>query len=437
MLCALITTEESTRAEEATADGQTVAWTVAASISAAQLDQKLQEAVRAALDILWIDYDAVPQSQALEAADAIRKYRVNRPTTRIIIEKPDDIAPPDLFIASLITIGIYDLVPPTMLFSHALAMPPATYADVARWHVLIEPKDPRDHEKPAKPEAIIRDHVIERKVASTNRPAIIAVRGVLPGSGTTLLTSAIAIWLSAHGWPAALIELKPQAHSDIRAFANRAEKLPPGMIIYPQGTATLEVVMHERLAAYIVCDLGVRLKLEGIAVWPDLELVVLPPVTRWGEIGELTDPNPLRLELRPAVTLPEPNQRVLWWSGSPPTGDVAEKAGHCLPIPVSGWPPVLDTALNRALGQLLVSVRPDIAVPGWVIWLKKHESHLVPWVLAAGFLVVVGLFAHDFAAHGWPSWGIAHHISKLTAHAPLAKTVKTLATKVAKGGKVS
>ncbi len=364
------------------------------------LNAALKEASRAPVDILWISYEA------LESPDpnAIRRFRVARPETRIILEVPDDLAPPNDFISAIVGMGVLDIVIHAYSLAEALDRHP-TYADAARWQ-----GGGLSWEDEAAPvaQAAPKERIIERKIASTNRPAIIAVRGVLPGSGTTLLATTITLWLASHGWPSAMLEWPPDRKpSDLRRFGAAAEKLPPGAAIYPTGTATLESILSERKAAYIVLDLGTRPQSPSLPLLPDLELVVLPATTRWEQVPQLVG----HLSLRAGADLGAPAQRVLWWSG-PPDPAVQEQCWHLLPPPDSTWPPTLSPALSTALGTLLAPIRPDYSVPGWLLWLKKHEDHLVPWALWAGGLVVLGLLAHALAAHGWPRVGLPfHHVA--------------------------
>ncbi len=354
------------------------------------LNAALKEASRAPVDILWIAYEA------LETPDqsAIRRFRVARPETRIIIEIPDDLAPPNDFISAVVGMGVVDIVIHAYSLDEAIARHP-TYADAARWQGGGLSWD--EEAAPVAP-APQKERIIERKIASTNRPAIIAIRGILPGSGITLLASVITLWLAGQGWPAAMLELPPDRKpSDLRRFETAAEKLPPGASIYPTGTATLESILSERKAAYIVMDLGVRPQSPSLPLLPDLELIVLPAVTRWEQVPGLTN----HLSLRAGADVGTPAQRVLWWSG-PADPAVQSECWHLLPPPDSAWPPTLNPTLSAALGTLLAPVRPDYSVPGWLLWLRKHEDHLVPWALSAGGLVVLGLLAHALAAHGWP-----------------------------------
>jgi hypothetical protein len=73
--------------------------------------------------------------------------------------------------------------------------------------------------------------------------------------------------------------------------------------------------------------------------------------------------------------------------------------------------------LSAALGTLLAPVRPDYSVPGWLLWLNKHENHLVPWALWAGGLVVLYLLVHALAMHGWPRVPLPH-VGQWFHHAP-------------------
>ena len=88
----------------------------------------------------------------------------------------------------------------------------ATYADAVRWHV--EPQAPRGRgllRGPAgsQPEVQVREKVVERRVALTQRRVLIAVTGCAPGVGATTAAVAIAGYLARLGHRTALAEYGP------------------------------------------------------------------------------------------------------------------------------------------------------------------------------------------------------------------------------------
>lgn len=65
--------------------------------------------------------------------DDVRRYRVARPTVRIVVGHPEALQPGDPTMAALVAMGVYDLVPQDAPLAETLASV-RTYADAARWH---------------------------------------------------------------------------------------------------------------------------------------------------------------------------------------------------------------------------------------------------------------------------------------------------------------
>lgn len=91
----------------------------------------LREISRTPVDILWIAWEAL-ESEGSTGIDAVRRFRVSRAETRILIEIPDDLSPPQPLLGQCVSLGIVDFVSASLPFQDALSRHP-TYADVARW----------------------------------------------------------------------------------------------------------------------------------------------------------------------------------------------------------------------------------------------------------------------------------------------------------------
>ena len=389
----------------------------------------LREISRTPVDILWIPWDTLEPAGAA-GIDAVRRFRVSRAETRIVIEIPDDLSPPQPLLGQCVSLGIVDFVSASLPFQDALSRHP-TYADVARWQGGVTTWD-EDTESPVRTEiktekvVEIREKVIERKIASTNRPAVIVVRGLLPGSGATTLSLSVGLWLARHGFPAAVLEAGP-GPSALTRYASRADSLPVGLSLYPSGTQNLADLIQSRSAAYIVLDVGSGPNRPKLGLLPDQEIILVPPPTRWSQIPGLEYPEtylPTGNSLRMAQSWDtgQPAQRVLWLPlGSVLTPEELGVIGQTVPLPGMSFPPVLTKDLDRALGALLAPVRPDVTVPMWHIglktlsrWAERHHEEMMKAGFAGSGLFVLVLFAHAVALHGWPHWGILMWVHRLT-----------------------
>lgn len=156
----------------------------------------LQSAARVAADALILDLDVAPGPDLLPA---VQGYRIARPHTRIIVLASGR-EPGDPTVAGLVGLGIYDILsasPDTdwgVLVGQALAGPPATYAQAARWHVIP---------------GLAGGEQVKEKLVIQERPAgavTIAVIGAAPGLGCTHTALAISAFLARQGHKVALVE---------------------------------------------------------------------------------------------------------------------------------------------------------------------------------------------------------------------------------------
>ncbi len=264
------------------------------------LNEALKEASRSPTDVLWIAHDA------LESPDpaAIRRYRVARPETRIVVEIPDDLAPPNAFVSAVVGMGVLDIVLHAYTLSEAIDRHPS-YADVARWQGggLSWDEEPTVKAPAQEP----KDRIVEKRVPMTSRPVLIAIWGSIPGVGSSTLALHAGALLAAHS-PTAVLDHEPnpsmqsnRSKSGLEVLA-RADRLPKNLTVmtpeFVGDTLTAltapdwRVIYRSRKYGYIVIDAGSYV--DGMAgdggpqatLWEnaDLNLIVLPPApSRYAE----------------------------------------------------------------------------------------------------------------------------------------------------------
>lgn len=142
-------------------------------------------------DVLIVAADAGPADALITG---LRQYRIRRPEVRIILLAPGR-TPGDPLISTLVGLSIYDVLSDegealADSLRTALASPPATYAQAARWHTLATTVSS------AAPSS---EREILRVMTPTARPLWIAVCGITPASGATTLAWAIARELALQG----------------------------------------------------------------------------------------------------------------------------------------------------------------------------------------------------------------------------------------------
>lgn len=214
---------------------------------------RLSQAALSALDLLLADAATLtPQDLT-----ALRTFRVQRPETRIVVCMPPEAEPGSPVLSGLVALGIYDLCPLGKSLAAALARP-ATYADAARWGL-----PPDDLVGGAKADSGLKEVVRERVVATSARPTLITVSGLLPGVGATSAAAGLSAWLARQGHAIAFWSAQgdcPDLPPDVRIFG--APETPAGLIR-----------RHEW--AYIVADTGTESG-AGSDAEADLSVVVLP-----------------------------------------------------------------------------------------------------------------------------------------------------------------
>lgn len=171
-------------------------------IKEGDLREALNQAARLQLEFLVLDIDFSRVSAA-----ELHQYRLQRPTTRIILLAPER-EPGDLLISKLVGLGIYDIVSGSGLLGDELRQTiqyPANYTQAARWlqfnhdWVIQSKKNGYDPEK--------KD--MEREVIVQQRPlglTTIAVAGAGSGTGTSHLCLMLASYLGQQNTKVAIAE---------------------------------------------------------------------------------------------------------------------------------------------------------------------------------------------------------------------------------------
>ena len=201
--------------------------------------QELVAASRAHIDVLLIDASDLK----LQDLDQIRAYRISRPQTRIVVALGEDVQPGSPHLAALVGMGIYDLVKGPL--SEALSHTP-TYADAVRWTML--------EDEPATHRVQVRERIVERRMAGSQRPVLIVVAGVGYGVGTTTLAHAVAQAAREQGQPVTLLDVA------IMPGASRLHTPATALRAAPRGGhlpgIEIEAALRGQTGGYVVVDAG-------------------------------------------------------------------------------------------------------------------------------------------------------------------------------------
>ena len=224
---------------------------------------------QAAPDGLWITW------QSLEPPEiaGLRRLRVAQPALQIVVEIPADLTPPNADLAQLVALGIYGIVTEESADFAEATSRPYTYADAAHWQGGSVGWD--DEKEPAKPLKPIqwRTVEVEKKIAVSARPVLIAVVGVSPGVGCTTTAVSVASLLAAMNHEVALAE----TGNAPAALDSWAEDLPKGITIFASPSPDPLELVRRREWAYVVVDTGAISEWSAIRDWQaDLTILVGP-----------------------------------------------------------------------------------------------------------------------------------------------------------------
>ncbi len=236
---------------------------------------------RAHPDVVWCMWDSLVPPDV----DLIRSFRVIRGATRLIIELPHDLEPPDPGVSALVSLGVYDLVRADQPLQSILDRVPQ-YGDAARWHTASEfpSSDIRRASGPVDPEVVAAQTV-----------------AVISGKGSVGKTSFVANALvAAAPWGAVGIDadyVKPSLHLAFQsADATMDHDLdqlmtaltPPPDPLHPEWSPRDRQTIREWVRqAWMVSD-GIRV-VSGPSRARDV-MAAVPPglVTALAEAGQKT-----------------------------------------------------------------------------------------------------------------------------------------------------
>lgn len=303
--------EGSPRIAEAEQTGWMVS-TIEGPLNSSAQAQAWQSLYRGPGQVVWVYW------AGLEPPDlaSLRRFRVGCPTTRVIVEVPEALTPPDDTLAQVVSLGIWDIVRTGGTPMQHLLDYPATYADAAVWQGTVHPFE----EPEPVPATIVREVVtvpretiVEKRVPLTNRSVLIAIWGAIPGTGASTLSVAIGRLLRAYG-STVVLDHAPLARRGAwvvegltgLATLQMDPHLPRDLTLRPttwevnaaRDGHQLQVpdwrtTLQERSFSYVVVDaglLGDDAATEDLLRTADLNLLLLPPATRMQGCWAWVDP---------------------------------------------------------------------------------------------------------------------------------------------------
>lgn len=248
-------------------------------VEAGQGAAALDEAARVPVDVMVLDVAAGPGLGA-----AVLRYRLARPQTRVIVLAAGR-QPGDPEVAGVVQAGCYDIVTDLAQLAAVLDRPPAGLEQAALW------LDPSLAPGKTATEAVkVRERIVERKVATSSRPVLIAVAGVADGVGTTTLAASVGAYLARAGHKALLVEAQGRRDLSLMAgmpveSAGVHQWLPGLDLLLGGGTEAGKEGTRRRTHEYVVADCGTVPRSGLLALDADLALIVLPAVpSRWTRV---------------------------------------------------------------------------------------------------------------------------------------------------------
>jgi len=228
----------------------------------------MDEAARVPADILLLDVNTGPG-----LGPAVLRYRLARQDTRVVLLAPGKV-PGDAEVAGVVQAGVYDVVTDLEDLGAVLDRPAAGLAAAALW------LDPALAPEASSKEQV-RERVIERRVAVSQRPVLVTVAGTAQGVGTTVTACTLAGYLARRGHRTVLVEscdlpsLGVITGMDI--LESPASWLPNLDVCVDPNPRNL---VRGRQHSYVVADMGACPRGDLGLLDADLVLVVLPLLHR-------------------------------------------------------------------------------------------------------------------------------------------------------------
>ena len=293
--------EDAPRTAEAEQAGWTV-FTVPGPLTPADQADAWRRLSRFPGHAVWVDWSGLEPPDLV----SLRRFRVTCPDTRILIEVPEALEPPDATLAQAVAMGIFDIVrSPTTPLAQALTHP-VGFAAAAVWQGEAATFDDAPSDPPPVVKEIVtveRETVVERRVPMTTRPVLVAVWGAVPGTGATTLSLAVGRLLAGYG-PTAVLDHAPTVRQGAwvadgatgLATVSAAQQLPEALTVRvttwdgnPQrdGHAiqvpSWRTAVQARTFSYVVVDAGLPPEdptANDLLQTADLNLLLLPAVSR-------------------------------------------------------------------------------------------------------------------------------------------------------------
>lgn len=230
----------------------------------------LEEAARVPTDVLILDVETGPG-----LGPAVLRYRLKRPNTRIILITVGK-KPGDSDVASVVQAGVYDIVTDIAALEEVLDRAPADLSAAAKW--LDPALSLETGEEVSK--TIVKEKIIEKKVAMSQRPVLIAVAGTAPGVGTTSVSLSLAAFLAGQKYKTVYIEAGEPSIEVITGMEVTQE--PKSFRSHFDVCREVDYmnVVRFRRHEYIILDLGAVESEKLTETDADLMLAVLPPLSR-------------------------------------------------------------------------------------------------------------------------------------------------------------
>ena len=379
----------------------------------------LSGAARARIDVLLLDVTD------LDSADlaAIRSYRIARPGTRMVVSLPVDGPagqPGSPVLAGFVGMGVYDLTQGVSLQDALMRTP--TYADAVRWTMA------GDQDSGVGRRIEVRERIVERRIAASQRSVFVVVAGMGYGVGTTTLARLVAETAREQGQVTTLID------AAIMPGASRLHGPVTVLRAVPRGSHLpsfeIEAALQGQSGGYVVVDAGRAGESAGLAELArtaDAVLLAVPPAVHRLAWAEALAEEPL--VPRPTAYVVVGGSEALAAAMAAELGQILhEKAGPVHHLPHERP----ERAITAILGERLLPKgrRPSLlsrvrwrartfaALPGGVLRLVATVAQQAAFVIGRLLgLVIVATALAVVAAVVLPAFGGVHAVAHVFAWA--------------------
>lgn len=229
---------------------------------------RLQDIARVPADLIVLDISTSPG-----LGNATLRYRLTRPQTRLILLALGKV-PGDSEVAAIVQAGVYDVITDLGELENVISQSPADIASAAIW------LDPSINTVSSINYQTV-ERIVERRVAVSQRPVLIAVTGTASGAGTTMTACALAGYLAGKGLKTVLAEA-----GELTSLGIITEKgLTQQPVLWVPCLDVCIEPMPRRLVkgrqySYVVADYGLCANERLAQADADLVIAVLPQAQR-------------------------------------------------------------------------------------------------------------------------------------------------------------